>query len=89
MVGMRAVERSSSPNPEAAKVVRACMDLVEQLVRQSENVKAAGDVEATLTLLNRAAAELQADEASSPAVVSSLRNAVGRLQALKAEMVAK
>ena len=87
MVGMKASERSQS---ESAKtLVRACLDHVELLVRQSENVKAAGDVEATLTLLNRAAAELQADEASSPAVVSSLRNAVGRLQALKAEMVAK
>ena len=85
MVGMRAVERSSAPNPEAAKVVRACMDLVEQLVRQSENVKA-GDVETTLNVLTRAAAELQADEAAQTAVISALRNAIGRLQALRTEM---
>lgn len=85
MVGMRAVERSASPNAEAAKVVRACMDLVEQLVRQSENVKA-GDVETTLNVLTRGAAELQADEASATAVLSALRNAIGRLQALRTEM---
>lgn len=88
MVGMRAVEKSSSANSEAGKVLRACMDHVELLVRQSENVKTP-EVDATLTLLNRAAAELQADEASATAIISALRNAIGRLQALKAEMVAK
>jgi len=85
MVGMRSLERSSSMNSEAGKVLRACMDLVEQLVRQSENVKAA-EVETTLNVLNKAAAEISADEASATAVISALRNAVGRLQALRAEM---
>ena len=85
MVGMRSVERSSSPNSEAGKVLRACLDLVEQLVRGAENVKV-GEVETTLNVLNKAAAEISADEASATAVISALRNAVGRLQALRDEM---
>jgi hypothetical protein len=85
MVGMRSVERSSSSNSEAGRVLRACLDLVEQLVRSSENVKAA-EVETTLAVLNKAAAEFSADEASATAVVSALRNAVGRLHALRDEM---
>ena len=40
MVGMRASARGSVPNETAAAVIRACLDLVEQLVRQSENVTA-------------------------------------------------
>lgn len=85
MVGMRASARGSVPNETAAAVIRACLDLVEQLVRQSENVTAA-EVETTLNVLTRAAAELEADEASATAVLSALRNAVGRLQLLRTEM---
>jgi hypothetical protein len=85
MVGMRAAGRGSVPNESAAAVIRACLDLVEQLVRQSESVTSA-EVETTLNVLTRAAAELEADEASATAVLSALRNAVGRLQLLKAEM---
>ena len=83
MVGMRAAERANS---EASKrIVRQCMDYVELLVRSSENVKTL-EVETTLTFVNKAAAELQADEASATAVIAALRNAVGRLQALRTEM---
>jgi hypothetical protein len=85
MVGMRASARGSVPNETAAAVIRACLDLVEQLVRQSESVTSS-EVETTLNVLTRAAAELEADEASATAVLSALRNAVGRLQLLKAEM---
>lgn len=83
MVGMRAAERANSET--AKQVVRKCMDYVELLVRQSENVKAP-EVETTLAFVNKAAAELQADEASATQVISALRNAVGRLQALRSEM---
>jgi hypothetical protein len=82
MVAMKAAERASSENGK--KLARACMDHVELLVRQSENVKIA-EVEATIPLLNKAAAELQADEAAV-AIVSALRNAIGRLQALRDEL---
>jgi len=44
------------------------------------------EVETTINVLNRAAAELAADESSPISVVSALRNAVGRMQTLKAEM---
>jgi len=85
MVGMRASARGAVPHEASAKNIRACLDLVEQLVRQSENVRAQ-EVETTLTVLTRAAAELDTDEASPPAVISALRNAIGRLQALRTEM---
>lgn len=82
MVAMKAAERANSDTGQ--KLVRACMDHVEFLVRQSENVKAP-DVEATAALLTKAAAELQADEAAT-AIVSALRNAIGRLHALRDEL---
>jgi hypothetical protein len=85
MVGMRASGRGAVKHDLSEKNIRACLDLVEQLVRGSENVKAP-EVETTLNVLNRAAAELQADETSPPSVVSALRNAIGRLQSLKTEM---
>jgi hypothetical protein len=85
MVGMRAAARGAVRHEQSEKNIRACLDLVEQLVRQSENVKAP-EVETTLAVLNRAAAELAADETAPTSVVSALRNAVGRLQSLKAEM---
>src|SRR5882672_9105220 len=85
MVGMRASLRGATPHEASQKNIRACLDLVEQLVRQSENVRAP-EVETTLNVLTRAAAELDADEASATAVLSALRNAVGRLQLLRTEM---
>ena len=85
MVGMRASARGAVPHEASAKNIRACLDLVEQLVRQSENVRAP-EVDTPLTVLTRAAAELDADEGSPPAVISALRNAIGRLQALRTEM---
>jgi hypothetical protein len=87
MVGMRAASRGASVHEQSEKNIRACLDLVEQLVRQSENVKAP-EVETTINVLNRAAAELAADETAPPSVVSALRNAVGRMQSLRAEMTA-
>jgi hypothetical protein len=83
MVGMKAAERANSEYGQ--QLMRACMDHVELLVRQSENVKAP-EVDATIALLTKAAAELQADEASATAIISALRNAIGRLQALRTEL---
>ena len=83
MVGMKAAERANSEIGK--KLVRACMDHLELLVRQSENVKAS-DVEATAALLTKAAAELQADAGSANAIVAALRNAIERLHALSAEL---
>ena len=89
MVGMRAVERSSSADSQAGKVIRACLDMVEQLVRQAENVRI-NDIDTTIAVLTRGAAEIQADEGQAAhAVTAALRNAIGKLQASKSELVPK
>ena len=82
MVAMKAAERTDSKG--AIKLVRACMDHVELLVRQSENVKAY-EVESTIPLLNKAAAELYSEEADS-SVIGAIRSAIERLQALREEL---
>src|SRR2546429_9143887 len=64
MVGMRSAERSSTRNEAATKVVRACLDLVETLVRQSENVTAS-QVETTLAVLEKAIAEVDDETAGN------------------------
>jgi hypothetical protein len=88
MVGMRAAERSSTRNEAATKVVRACLDLVETLVRQSENVTAP-QVETTLAVLEKAIAEVDDETAGTTAVVAAIRNASTKLQALRTEMAAR
>ena len=85
MAGMRAIERGATRNEEALKLIRACLDLVEQLVRVSENVKAP-DIETTLNVLNRAGAELDADEGSPPAATAAIRNAMARLESVRSEI---
>jgi hypothetical protein len=86
MAGMRASARVSSQNPQAEKVLRACMDLVETLVRQPPENITVMDVETTLNVMHKAQAELDDETAASSAVVASIRNAMGRLQALRAEL---
>ena len=91
MAGMRAASRGSSPNPRAEPLLRACLDLVEHLARQSLDVTTA-EVETTLAVLERAFVELEggtdADAAMSPASVA-LKNAIGRLKGLRLELEAK
>ncbi|MBI3400025.1 MAG: hypothetical protein HY048_01285 [Acidobacteria bacterium] len=87
MVGMRASERGAR-NEEAAKVLRACLDLVETLVRQSDKITAS-DVETTLGVLTKAASEVDDETSATTAVVSAIRNAIGRLQTLRTEMTTK
>jgi hypothetical protein len=94
MAGMRAAARGSSPNPRAEPLLRACLDLVEHLTRQSLGVTTA-EVETTLAVLERAYGELESDAsaatpddasaATSPASVA-LKNAIGRLKALRLEI---
>jgi hypothetical protein len=86
MAGMRASARVSTQNPQAEKVLRACMDMVETLVRQpSENITLM-DVEKTLAVLHQAATELDDETAATSAFVASIRNAAGRLQSLRSEL---
>jgi len=44
------------------------------------------DVEKTLSVLHQAATELDDETAATSALVSSIRNAVGRLQTLRGEL---
>jgi hypothetical protein len=50
MVGMRAAARGAVKHDQSEKNIRACLDLVEQLVRQSENVKLP-EVETTINVV--------------------------------------
>ena len=88
MAGMRAAGRGATPNEQAAKVIRACLDLVEQLVRQSESVTAA-EVETTLNVLSQAVAEVDDETSATTAIVAALRNAIGKLQSLRTEITAR
>ena len=90
MAGMRAASRGATPNPRAEPLLRACLDLVEHLVRQSLAVTTA-EVETTLSVLERAFNELEdgAGEAVMNPASVALKNAIGRLRALRLELTAK
>jgi len=88
MAGMRATARASTPNPKAEALLRACMDLVEHLVRQSLDVTAA-EVETTLNVVENAYAEMEAEVGATNAATTALKNAIGRLRALRLEIEAK
>jgi hypothetical protein len=85
MAGMRATSRVSPPNEKAEKLLRACLDLVEHLSGQSLAVTTA-EVETTLGVLEQAYAELENEQ--GPATVA-LKNAIGRLRALRLEIDTK
>ena len=70
MAGMRATSRAAVPNPKAEQLLRACMDLVEHLVRQSLDVTTA-------------------EVGAANAATAALKNAIGRLRALRLEIEAK
>jgi hypothetical protein len=87
MAGMRSAARGAVPNEQAMKLLRACLDLIEHLERQSLAVTP-GDVETTLKVLHQAASELEQDDSAS-AILAALRNAIGRLQSLRTEITTK
>jgi hypothetical protein len=88
MAGMRAASRSSVPSPKAEALLRACLDLVEHLVRQSLDVTTA-EVETTLGVLERAYGEMDVEVGSAHGATVALKNAIGRLKALRIELTAK
>jgi hypothetical protein len=85
MAGMRATSRAATPNPKAEALLRACMDLVEHLVRQSLDVTTA-EVETTLNVVENAYKEMEAEVGAGNAATAALKNAVGRLRALRLEI---
>ena len=88
MAGMRATSRAAVPNPNAEQLLRACMDLVEHLVRQSLDVTTA-EVETTLSVVENAYNEMEAEVGAANAATAALKNAIGRLRALRLEIEAK
>jgi hypothetical protein len=87
---MRAASRGATPNPRAEPLLRACLDLVEHLVRQSLDVTTA-EVETTLAVLEQAFNELEggAGNEQMNAASVALKNAIGRLKALRLELSTK
>jgi hypothetical protein len=64
MVGMRRAARGAAPNAQAERLLRACLDLVEQLARQPEIVTV-DEVEKTLAVLHQAAVDSTGDGAAA------------------------
>jgi hypothetical protein len=72
LTGMRAAARVQTQNPNATKILRGCLDLIETLERQpAENL--------TITDL---------ETSGTSAFVSSIQNAAGRLMELRRELAA-
>ena len=88
MAGMRAASRGSAVSSKAEALLRACMDLVEHLVRQSLEVTTA-EVETTLGVLEQAYAEMEGEVGAVHGATVALKNAIGRLRALRLELTAK
>ena len=87
MAGMRAASRGIA-SPKAESLLRACLDLVEHLVRQSLDVTSA-EVETTLGVLEQAYGEMEAEVGGTHGATVALKNAIGRLKALRLELTAK
>jgi hypothetical protein len=87
MAGMRAAARGATPDERAGTLLRACLDLVEHLTGEAKEVSVA-EVNTTLNVLEQALNELERDAEPNAASVA-LHNAIGRLQALRAEISVK
>ena len=88
LTGMRAAARVQTQNPGATKILRGCLDLIETLERQTENVTVQ-DVETTLNVLHQSMTEIDDETPASTAFVQSIKNAAGRLMELRRELAAK
>src|SRR4051794_37392429 len=88
MVGLRASTRVSAQRPQAEKVLQACLELVETMVQRPADI-AVTEVEMTLSVMHKAVTELDDDTAATRAMVSSMQNAIGRLQGVRADLGAR
>jgi hypothetical protein len=86
MAGMRASARGATPDQRAGTLLRACLDLVEHMTNQATDVTVT-EVNTTLKVLEQALSEMERDAEPNAASVA-LRNAIGRLQGLRAEISA-
>ena len=85
MVGLRATARASTPNAQAEKVLQACLEMVETLSQRPADIDVT-EVEMTLSVMHKAVRELDDQTAATRAMVSSMQNAIGRLQGVRAEL---
>ena len=69
-------------------MLQACLELIEQLVRKAELVSA-DELTTALDVLTRAAHELDDETPRTTAIVAAMRNAIGRMQALRTEIATK
>src|SRR5262245_749667 len=88
MVGLRASARAPRQNPQAEEILQACLDMVETMARRPADV-AVTEVEITLSVMSKAVTELDGETTATRAVVSSMQNAIGRLQGVRAELGAR
>ena len=88
MAGMRAASRGPTPSEKASQILRACLDLVEHLARESKEVSV-DQVNTTLGVLDQAVRDLENAGLEAHASTTALRNAKERLVALKQEMAVK
>jgi hypothetical protein len=89
LTGMRAAARVQTQNPNAERILRACLDLIETLVRQPPENITMMDIETTLNVLHQSMTEIDDETSSTSAFVSSIQNAAGRLQDLRRELATK
>jgi len=85
MVAVRAAGRAAAPDPRVLATLRACQDVVERL-QQSSAAVSADQVEMALGVVKQAAVELGREPQVAPAVLGAVRNAIDRLQRLRAEL---
>ena len=85
MVAVRAAGRAATPDPRVLATLRACQDIIERL-EQSSAVVSPEQVEMALGVVKQAAVELGGDMLVAPAVLGAVRNAIDRLQRLRAEL---
>ena len=89
LTGMRAAARVQTPNPKATTILRGCLDLIETLGGKPPEEITLTDVETTLNVLHQSMTEIDDETSATSAFVSSIQNAAGRIQALRAELAGK
>ena len=85
MTATRAAQRASDPDRKVLETLRACQDVVERLEQSAAEVTAA-HLEMALSVVTHGLVELGRAEAPAPTVLAAVRNAVDRLERLRAEV---
>ncbi|HMD34680.1 MAG TPA: hypothetical protein VKH42_06925 [Vicinamibacterales bacterium] len=70
---------------KSVKVLRACLDLVEHMEQTPDKVTH-NELDLTLKVLNQALKDVDDKSPVAPALVGAVKNAIGRLEALRPEI---